>query len=106
MRNRAILMRFFTGCCLSPSTIIFILVMRFRRWHAAEAEQDMRKISIPERNGVTVARRKARPEVALLIETANAYARGLLLGIRAYIREHRSWSIYVSGPRRGAAHPP
>ena len=44
---------------------------------------------------------KARPNVALLIETSNAYARGLLRGIRAYIREHRSWSIYVGEHRRG-----
>ncbi len=33
--------------------------------------------------------------VALLIETSNEYARGLLRGIRAYIREHTPWSIYM-----------
>src|SRR5262245_55899786 len=49
-------------------------------------------------NGV---RRSRRPDVALLIETSNAYARGLLRGIRAYIREHRSWCIYVGEHRRG-----
>src|SRR5260370_33507942 len=65
----------------------------------------MRKISLPELNGVTVARRKHRPEVALLIETSNAYARGLLRGIRAYIREHRSWWIYVGEQRRGESAP-
>jgi LacI family transcriptional regulator len=65
----------------------------------------MRKISLPELNGVTVAKRKGRPEVALLIETSNAYARGLLRGIRAYIREHRSWSIYVGEQRRGESAP-
>jgi LacI family transcriptional regulator len=43
--------------------------------------------------------------VALLIETSNAYARGLLHGIRAYIREHRSWSIYIGEQRRGEAAP-
>ena len=42
-----------------------------------------------------------RPNVALLIETSNAYARGLLHGIRAFIREHRSWSIYVGEQGRG-----
>jgi LacI family transcriptional regulator len=41
----------------------------------------------------------------LLIETSNAYARGLLRGIRAYIREHRSWSIYVGEQRRGEPAP-
>jgi LacI family transcriptional regulator len=50
-------------------------------------------------------RRKGRPDVALLIETSNAYARGLLRGIRAYIREHRSWSIYVGEQRRGEPAP-
>jgi LacI family transcriptional regulator len=43
--------------------------------------------------------------VALLIETSNSYARGLLRGIRAYIREHRSWSIYVGEHRRGEQAP-
>lgn len=65
----------------------------------------MRKMSLPELNGVGSARRKGRPEVALLIETSNAYARGLLRGIRAYIREHRSWSIYVGEQRRGEPAP-
>src|SRR6266849_1972517 len=65
----------------------------------------MRKISLPELNGVAEARRKRRPDVALLIETSNAYARGLLRGIRAYIREHRSWSIYVGEQRRGEPAP-
>jgi LacI family transcriptional regulator len=41
----------------------------------------------------------------LLIETSNAYARGLLHGIRTYIREHRSWSIYIGEQRRGGPVP-
>jgi LacI family transcriptional regulator len=49
-------------------------------------------------NGVLRSRRQ---DVALLIETSNAYARGLLRGIRAFIHEHRSWSIYVGEHRRG-----
>jgi DNA-binding LacI/PurR family transcriptional regulator len=36
-----------------------------------------------------------RPFVALLIETSNSYARGLLRRIHAYLREHRPWSIYL-----------
>src|SRR5262245_20159933 len=44
---------------------------------------------------------KSRPQVALLIETSNAYARGLLRGIVAYIREHRPWSLYLSEHNRG-----
>jgi LacI family transcriptional regulator len=41
------------------------------------------------------------PKVALLIETSNAYARGLLRGIEAYVREHRAWSIYLVEHSRG-----
>lgn len=41
------------------------------------------------------------PNVALLIETSNAYARGLLRGIEAYVREHRAWSIYLVEHGRG-----
>ena len=40
-------------------------------------------------------------QVALLVETSNAYARGLLHGVVSYIREHRSWSLYLSEHNRG-----
>lgn len=43
--------------------------------------------------------------VALLIETSNAYARGLLDGIASYIHENRHWSIYMLEQERGAAPP-
>jgi LacI family transcriptional regulator len=39
------------------------------------------------------------PRVALLIETSNAYARGLLEGIAQYVQEHSPWSVYL--PERG-----
>jgi LacI family transcriptional regulator len=42
-----------------------------------------------------------RPHVALLIETSNAYARGLFHGIRSYLTEHQSWSIYLADHGRG-----
>lgn len=48
---------------------------------------------------------QTRPRVALLIETSNAYARDLLNGIRAYLREHASWSIYLTEHGRGATVP-
>jgi LacI family transcriptional regulator len=48
---------------------------------------------------------RQRPRVALLIETSNEYARDLLRGIIAYIREHRPWSIYLSEQGRGGAPP-
>ncbi|MFD0693867.1 substrate-binding domain-containing protein [Paenibacillus sp. GCM10027628] len=35
-------------------------------------------------------------QVALLIETSNGYARGLLSGINVYLRENRPWSIFLS----------
>ena len=40
-------------------------------------------------------------KVALLIETSNAYARGLLRGIVSFVREHRPWSLYLSEHTRG-----
>ncbi|HEV2968590.1 MAG TPA: DNA-binding transcriptional regulator [Pirellulales bacterium] len=46
-----------------------------------------------------------RPEVALLIETSNSYARGLLRGIYAYLREHHPWSICLPEQSRGEAPP-
>jgi LacI family transcriptional regulator len=49
--------------------------------------------------------KKRLPRVALLIETSNAYARGLLRGIEAYVREHRAWSIYLVEHGRGDAPP-
>jgi LacI family transcriptional regulator len=44
---------------------------------------------------------RARPSVALLIESSNAYARGLLRGISAYVREHESWSVFLPEYERG-----
>lgn len=44
---------------------------------------------------------KPPPKVALLVETSNSYARGLLRGIVSYIREHRLWSLYLSEHNRG-----
>jgi LacI family transcriptional regulator len=44
---------------------------------------------------------KSSIKVALLIETSNAYARGLLRGIMSYRREHRSWSFHLSEHNRG-----
>jgi LacI family transcriptional regulator len=48
---------------------------------------------------------KKRKSVALLIETSNAYARGLLEGIAEYQRERDSWSIFLPEQERGAAPP-
>jgi len=49
----------------------------------------------------TFAGKKKRFRVALLIETSNAYARGLLRGIYSYIREHGSWSTFFPEQSRG-----
>lgn len=51
--------------------------------------------------GVTVA----IPKIALLVETSNTYARGLLQGIVAYVQEHRPWSIYLAEQSRGQCLP-
>ncbi|TDE14398.1 DNA-binding transcriptional regulator [Jiangella asiatica] len=34
--------------------------------------------------------------VALLVETSNAYARGLLVGVKKYVEEHPHWSMYLA----------
>jgi LacI family transcriptional regulator len=44
-------------------------------------------------------------DVALLIETSNAYSRGLLEGIAAWQREHELWSIYLPEQDRTAKPP-
>ncbi|MEX2212928.1 MAG: DNA-binding transcriptional regulator [Phycisphaeraceae bacterium] len=41
--------------------------------------------------------------VALIIETSNEYARGLLHGIRSYLHEHGTWEIYLREGSRGEA---
>ncbi|MEQ1825682.1 MAG: DNA-binding transcriptional regulator [Pirellula sp.] len=48
---------------------------------------------------------KQRKAVALLVETSNAYARGLLEGIAEYQRERDNWSIFLPEQERGAAPP-
>lgn len=44
--------------------------------------------------------------VALLIETSNAYARGILRGIHNYVESRAMWSVYLGEHRRGEAVPP
>lgn len=44
-------------------------------------------------------------KVALLVETSNGYARELLHGIRAWLREHGGWRIRLSETGRGAGIP-
>ena len=47
-----------------------------------------------------------RLQVALLIESSNAYARGLLQGVAHYIREHQPWSFHLMEQGRGDDPPP
>lgn len=42
-----------------------------------------------------------RRQVALLVETSNAYGRGLLQGIIHYVREHEPWSFHLMEQGRG-----
>jgi LacI family transcriptional regulator len=48
---------------------------------------------------------KRRRNVALLIETSNAYARGVLRGVIDYNRTHERWSLVVPEQERGARPP-
>jgi len=52
-----------------------------------------------------LATQSRRPAVALLIETSNSYARGLLEGIVSYVRAHDPWSIWLPEQRRGDSPP-
>lgn len=47
-------------------------------------------------------RRSRPPKVALLIETSNRYARELLRGVRAWVREHSEWTLRLTEQGRGA----
>src|SRR5437764_930792 len=57
--------------------------------------------------GVTIMRipLKPRPAVALLVETSNSYARGLLHGIMAYVQAHGPWSLHLREQGRGEPPP-
>lgn len=46
-----------------------------------------------------------RRSVALLIETSNAYARGVLEGIVDYVRHHEQWSVFLPEQERGGKPP-
>lgn len=46
-----------------------------------------------------------RRSVALLIETSNSYARGVLEGVVDYVRQHEGWSIYLPEQERGGRPP-
>ncbi len=41
------------------------------------------------------------PKVALLIETSNSYARGLLAGVKEYIRNYGPWNVHLAEHGRG-----
>jgi len=42
-----------------------------------------------------------RPKVALFIETSNAYARGLLAGVKDFIRCQETWNVHLAEHGRG-----
>jgi LacI family transcriptional regulator len=44
---------------------------------------------------------RPRRSVALLVETSNAYARGLLEGVMEYLRQHSPWALYLPELGRG-----
>ena len=49
--------------------------------------------------------RASERTIALLIETSNSYARGLLTGVIQYTREHTPWTTYLAEHGRGDAPP-
>ncbi len=59
----------------------------------------------PRKPAPPIAPKFSRRSVALLIESSNAYARGLLVGITAFLRRHETWSIVLPEQERGALPP-
>jgi LacI family transcriptional regulator len=51
------------------------------------------------------SRRRRSVHVVLLIETSNAYGRGILQGVNTYIQEHGHWTIYLAERGRGERAP-
>ncbi len=49
--------------------------------------------------------KKKRYKVALLMETSNAYSRGVIKGIYSYIKEHDQWDAYLGEYSRGEPNP-
>lgn len=56
----------------------------------------------PQNKGHHAHHNQYHRHVALIIETSNEYARGLLRGIRKYIDEHQRWSVYLWEHDRGS----
>jgi LacI family transcriptional regulator len=48
---------------------------------------------------------RARKSVALLVETSNAYGRGILRGVMAYVRQHQPWALRLTEHGRGELGP-
>jgi len=48
---------------------------------------------------------KKNLKVALLMETSNEYARGIIKGIYGYIKEHGNWDVYLGEYSRGEPNP-
>ena len=53
------------------------------------------------RAGKTKRRNQQPPKVALMIETSNAFARGLLSGVKDYVRSHGPWNVHLAEHSRG-----
>ncbi|MEQ9289081.1 MAG: DNA-binding transcriptional regulator [Cyclobacteriaceae bacterium] len=49
--------------------------------------------------------KKKRLKVALLMETSNEYARGIIRGIYGYIKEHGGWDVFLGEYSRGEPNP-
>src|SRR5437879_1596829 len=46
-----------------------------------------------------------RPHVALVVETSQAYGRGILRGVTRYLRSHAPWSIFLEQRELGSSPP-
>lgn len=87
------------GSAAAAAGVGFDHAIRFRR----DAGIDGEAVVMNARSHRPKARIMFSPQkrVALLVETSNAYARGLIQGVVGYMRENRRWSVYISEHNRG-----
>src|SRR6266567_1896178 len=94
-RKNSVSLRDLCVLCGKSLLCIFLLSVRLRVLCASAVNRISRDSNMA----------RPRKTVALLVETSNEYARGLLHGVVSYVREHRPWSTYLAEHGRGDAPP-
>ena len=80
---------------------VFFLLPWIHLLSAIAAQRTSRVVSHFESITMSHAHSSRPPKVALMVETSNAYARGLLTGVKDYVRIHGPWNVHLSEHGRG-----